>query len=30
MAKHYFQQYEELKKESGYESPESSDDSLSV
>ena len=30
MAKHYFQQYDESKKESGYESLESSDDSLSV
>ena len=30
MAKHYFKQYDELKKEMGYESPESSDDSLSM
>jgi hypothetical protein len=30
MAKHYLNQYDELKKEIGYESPESSDDSLSI
>lgn len=30
MAKHYVKKYDELKKELGYESPESSDDSLSL
>ena len=30
MTKHYLKQYDELKKELGYESPESSDDSLSI
>jgi hypothetical protein len=30
MTKHYLKQYDELKKEMGYKSPESSDDSLSI